>query len=528
VLVLALLFGLLFAVLAALGTYLGLSTGVVLILALSIVAAQYLAGPPLLDRIFSIQWMDPADADPELARFIRETCQRLGFRMPRFGIINDGNPNAFTYGHHRGNARLVVTRGLMEMLDEDERKAVVAHELGHIKNRDFIVMTFAAAVPIALYVLARSALWSSSARGRGALYIFAVVAVSYAIYVLSHYLVLFLSRVREYHADEVSANLTRNPNALSSALIKIAYGLARAPPRSEDWDRDTRGMLRQEGARSLGIFDPSIARSLALTASGSGASLGQRSLEEAMYWDLWNPWGRFYELTSTHPLPAKRIRRLGEIAQRMGIAPRYRFDRARPESYWDEFFIDFTVALLPLLLPAALILALILMPRGAGLLSPLPLLSLIVASVGLGLLAKTLITYPGGFREWRIRELVRQIKVSSVRAIPVRLRGRVIGRGVPGLFWSEDLVLQDTTGFVVLDYHQPIAFLNFLFGVLQAQRFVGEEVEITGWYRRSPAPRVELREIRSDELRGRCWTYHSKLLVGVLLLLLGGLLYWIG
>ncbi len=524
---LSLLFGLLFAILMALGLYFGISTGAVLLLAMLIVLAQYALGPLLLDHIFNIQWVDPASVDPELARFIQNTCQRLGIRPPRFGLIDDGNPNAFTYGHYRGNARLVITRGILDLLDPDERKAVVGHELGHIRNRDFMVMTLATAVPIALYVLARSALWGSSGRGRGAGYLALVAFVSYLVYIVSHYLALLLSRTREYYADEVSAQLTRNPNALSSALIKIAYGLARAPPRAEDWDRDTRGMIRHDGARGLGIFDPAVARSLALTASGAGASLTPGAVEDAMYWDLWNPWGRFYELASTHPLPAKRIRRLGELAQRMGIAPRYRFDRAPPESYWDEFLIDLVIALLPLLLPVVVLGALFVLPSTAGFLSLPVLPGLLLISAGLGVLVKTLITYPRGFKEWQVRGLVRQIKVSSVRAIPARLRGKIIGRGVPGLFWSEDLVLQDDTGFIVLDYHQPWALLNFLFGVHRAREFVGKDAEATGWYRRGPAPRLELYQLKTDDLSAKCWTYHSKLLLGALLFGLGALWYWV-
>ena len=88
-------------------------------------------------------------------------CQERNIPRPRFGVIDDGNPNAFTFGHYPGNARLVVTRGLLQMLDPQEVQAVVGHEMGHIAHWDFVVMTIAAVVPLVMYTL-----WIAT-RGRG-------------------------------------------------------------------------------------------------------------------------------------------------------------------------------------------------------------------------------------------------------------------------------------------------------------------------------------------------------------------------
>ena len=82
--------------------------------------------------------------------------------------------------------------------------------------------------------------------------------------------------------------------------------------------------------------------------------------------------------------------------------------------------------------------------------------------------------YPlGRFAQQRVSQLVQEVKVSRVRCIPSMLRGRIIGRGIPGLYWSEDLVIQDETGFMTMDYRQPIAVLDFLFGLFRAEQFVG-------------------------------------------------------
>ena len=88
-----------------------------------------------------------------LGRIVAERCKQAGVPLVKLGVVDDGNPNAFTFGHTRGDARIWITRGLLERLDERELNAVVAHEVGHVKNRDFIVMTVAAVVPMVLYLI---------------------------------------------------------------------------------------------------------------------------------------------------------------------------------------------------------------------------------------------------------------------------------------------------------------------------------------------------------------------------------------
>jgi heat shock protein HtpX len=233
VLVLALLFGLLFAVGMAVMAYVDAPLWAAVVFALVIVFLQYLLGPWIIQLIYRIDWRDPVSVDPEMAKFMQRVCAEKRIPLPRFGVVHDGNPNAFTFGHHPGDARLIVTTGLVDLLDSDERNAVVAHELGHIAHWDFVVMTVAAAVPLVLYIIYRAALVSRRGRRRekSGGYIALIGLVSFLAYVVSQYIVLLLSRVREYYADQFSGDVTRNPDALSSALVKIAYGLARGEPR---------------------------------------------------------------------------------------------------------------------------------------------------------------------------------------------------------------------------------------------------------------------------------------------------------
>jgi heat shock protein HtpX len=493
-LVLVLLFGLLFAVGMVVLIFVEAPLWVALIFAIGIIFLQYLLGPWILQLIYKIEWRDPKSVDPALAGFIARACAAKEIPVPRFGLIHDGNPNAFTFGHYPGDARLVVTTGLVDLLDEGERQAVVAHELGHIAHWDFVVMTVAAVVPLVLYVVYRVTL---SGRGRrrdkGGGYLALVGLISFLAYIVSHYIVLLLSRVREYYADQFAGEVTGEPDILSTALVKVAYGLAAAP--KEEKKDDT----RMVAARAFGIFDPKVAQSLALASAGSGA-VSAEAMESAMKWDLWNPWAILYELRSSHPLPAKRIRALERQTQAKGRLSRFSFRAEQPESYWDEFLVDVAVNYLPLLgLLLGVVLSVVL---ALGVLARFES-SFVLGAVGLGLLLlcaawwlKRRFSYRHQFDETRtVRSLVSEVKVSAVRSIPCTVEGKIIGRGIPGLFYSEDLVLQDESGFIVVDYRQPIRLVEFLFGWLKAEDLIGLRGKAMGWYRRSPRPYLELRRL---------------------------------
>jgi Zn-dependent protease with chaperone function len=495
-LVLALLFGLLFAVGMMAVAYFDLPIGVAVAFALGALALQYLIGPYIIQWIYKIRWIGPERVSPELGRFIEEACDHRKLPVPRFGVIDDGNPNAFTFGHYPGDARLVVTRGLIEMLDPAEVNAVVGHELGHIAHWDFVVMTVAAAIPLLLYVISRFA-WGARQgrrrRSKGGGYVALVGLVAYVAYIVSQYIVLLLSRVREYYADRFSGEVTGQPDSLARALVKIAYGLARAPQGGVKKDN-----ARMVAGRAFGIFDPKAAQALALSGAGTGA-VSTAAMTDAMRWDLWNPWARWYEFSSSHPLAAKRIRALEKQSEAYNQMPSFSFRAEQPESYWDEFLVDFalnSLSGLGFLIGAGVALA--------GISAGLPL-----AGVSVGLLTwgstwwlKRRFFYPSDLSQPRtVSELVSEVKVSRVRAVPGELRGHIIGKGIPGLYWSEDLVLQDQSGYIVLDYRQPAQLWETLFGLLRADSLIGAKGKARGWFRRAPRPVFELRELELESGR---------------------------
>ena len=566
-LVLALLFGMVFAVGTGILWYLRMPLWIGVGFALIVVWGQFLVAPWLIDRVFQINWRDPATVSPAFAAWLGASCEQLKIGMPRWGVIEDGNPNAFTYGRTRRGARVVVTSGLLEMLEPDEVRAVVAHELEHIAHYDFIVMTVAQSVPLVIYIFY---VWTRDrARdGAGAL---AVSVGAYLTYLASQYVVLLLSRVREFFADQGAGQLTRDPSALASALVKISYGLAPRADLAEQqtamqastddhsndgtakkkgflgitWgsDDDDKAAQQTREARlkaakartagnatyaTLGICNLDAASGFALSAADGSGQFSPALLQRAAQWDLKNPWAKWFEWQSTHPLTARRIEELAHLARHLEQTPRIELTRDE-RRYSAPFARELLVAHAPIL--GGLVgYALGYFALGlSGFASWSPAL----CGAGLGMLLHAAYAYPrlemGAQRS--IAEVIGdELNASGVNATPVELRGEIIGRGVPGLFWSNDLVLRDESGHLTLQYRQPLGILEFLFGWLKAKKYVGREVRVRGWYRRAPVPYVEISRV--EMLDGNagdgivCHYLWGHVALGLVLCVAGGLAAW--
>ncbi|MFX0151340.1 MAG: M48 family metalloprotease [Candidatus Hodarchaeota archaeon] len=507
-----------------------------IIFALIVVGIQYLISPWIMDItlswVYDVTKYQVDELPAPLSNFLFQQMQLHNFSLKWVAVIHDNNPNAFTYGHTKKRARLAITEGILNYLEEDEQIAVLAHECGHIVHRDFIWMTVAAAIPLICYSFYQG-LWTFarvSARGRdddaakvGAVAL--VVAIgAWIAYYLSHFLVLFLSRVREYYADRFSAEATGNPGALSRALVTIAYGMVRAEAETAQKMSDEsatpterRQASKQNafvvGMRSLGIFDSRGARNLAMSTYGRGAEFNQEAVAKAAQWDLSNPWGGFLELYSTHPLPAKRIRSLNKMQEEQGLPPEFPgVGKIKlPESLWDEFIVDlFLLYVLPILF--------FVLPIAGGIIVMVTGFNPLIG-VGLGLLLFALLW------KWRRREkypkikdsdptvsvvhcLTDQTKNSYYEASPLRgkkavFEGRVVGRGTPGFYLSEDLVIQDQTGIITLDYSPAIpiigGLMSLFFALFRSPGIQGRMVKAYGWYHRTPTPILSVWKIITED-----------------------------
>jgi len=289
------------------------------------VLIQYLIGPALVRVSTRLRYLEPGE-NSWLESTVKGLAEKSGLPMPRLAIVPDKTPNAFVFGRTAKSATLAVHEGLLEQLNQSEIRGVIGHELGHLKHKDFLVMTALSALPLLAYIIARttftaarfSGVSSSKKKGGGvgvALFIAAVI--SYIVYIVSLVCVMYLSRLREHYADAYSAYLTGSPRDLESALTKITYGLSLSPKPPS-------------GARTFYIGDPALAkqefRSIVEKKSeydlDKDGVLDERELELAMEKEAKSTWTTMNTWFSTHPPTFKRILLLREIEREMA-AGRY-------------------------------------------------------------------------------------------------------------------------------------------------------------------------------------------------------------
>ena len=316
-----LLVGIIFAALLALIMYvLQLSYIWAFVLAGIFILIEYLIGPVIVKATTRLRYLKEGE-NPWLESTVKELAQKSGIPTPKLAVVPNPTPNAFVFGRTSGDATLAVHEGLLQNLNKDEVRGVIGHELGHIKHKDYLVMTALSAVPIFVYLIARGTLEAAWISGRTArkkeggglaAALLAVAAVSYVVYIISLLLVMRLSRLREHYADAYSAYVTESPRELESALTKITYGLSLAPTTST-------------GARTLYIGDPALAklemqniinRKEEYDLDKDGV-LDEKELEFAMEKEAKSRWLTVNRLFQTHPATFQRILLLREIENEM-------------------------------------------------------------------------------------------------------------------------------------------------------------------------------------------------------------------
>jgi heat shock protein HtpX len=293
------------------------------------VLLQYLIGPTIVASTTRLHYLKPGE-NPWFESTVKELSDKSGLPMPKIAIVPNDTPNAFTFGRTSSGATLALHEGLLKNLNEDEVKGVIAHELGHIKHKDYIVMTVLSALPLIAYIVAQTALRAgmlgSYSRGRnkegnaGAALI-AIGVISFIVYMISFLSVMRLSRLREHYADAYSAYVTGSPRSLESGLSKITYGLSISPKPPE-------------GARAFYIEDPAMAKQEIQQIMENKQEydldkdgvLDERELELAMEKESKTTWKTMNTWFATHPPTFKRILLLREIENEMDTG-KYTSDR---------------------------------------------------------------------------------------------------------------------------------------------------------------------------------------------------------
>ncbi|MGA8913129.1 MAG: zinc metalloprotease HtpX [Nitrososphaeraceae archaeon] len=223
---------------------------------------------------------------PELHDIIERVIARNSLPKPKIAVINTNMPNAFATGKGPRSSVVVVTTGLMDLLDTEELEGVLAHELTHIRNRDVLVLTLVSLFSTVAWYLMQFGFYGGMGYGYGggrdrnnnggALII--VIVVAMLTWVISFLIIRAISRYREFAADRGSAQMTGKPVKLANALMKISGGMRQVP---------TKDLRQVEGLNAFFIV-PAL----------SGSTIGN--------------------LFSTHPPVEKRIQKLMEMEASMG------------------------------------------------------------------------------------------------------------------------------------------------------------------------------------------------------------------
>ncbi|MEN4017603.1 MAG: zinc metalloprotease HtpX [Methanobacterium sp.] len=302
-----LLFGILYAIITVIAYYFGFKGPFALaIFALLIIFIQYLLGPKMVEATMRVKYVSETEA-PKLHQMVGDLAIKAGIPKPKIGISQTSIPNAFAFGKTKGDGRICVTRGILSLLNEKELKAVLGHEMSHINHSDMIVMTLISVVPLICYYIFISTLFSNGDRNSGT----ALIGIgALAAYFIGNLIVLFISRVREYYADEGSVELGNQPNYLASALYKLVHGSARA-------NKDE--LKEVEGLKAFFVNNVSDAkneiddfRHVDLNRDGS---ISESELAQIKYTRTRVGTGaKIMEIFSTHPNMVKRVKKLAEMS----------------------------------------------------------------------------------------------------------------------------------------------------------------------------------------------------------------------
>jgi len=231
-----LLLGALTGFLLLIGQYFGGQNG--MIIALIFAAVMNFVSYFFSDKIALAMYRAQPVSREELPRaydVLERLTQRIGIPMPKVYVIPSESPNAFATGRNPNHASVAVTQGILNLLNDEELEGVLAHELGHVRNRDILISSIAATLAGAITVLARMAMWGAMFggyggrderdRGGGIGALLMVILAPIAAMLIQ----LAVSRSREYAADDTGAHLTGNPYALASALRKLDAYSRRVP-----------------------------------------------------------------------------------------------------------------------------------------------------------------------------------------------------------------------------------------------------------------------------------------------------------
>jgi len=246
-----------------------------------LLAAQFFLSDKLGLAAMGAKEVTPEEA-PGLHAMIERLCIQADLPKPKIAVADTEVPNAFAIGRSQKNATVCATTGIMKALSPSELEGVMAHELTHVKNRDVLILTVASFfASVASMILQFSFFFGGGDDDDGAPAALVIFLVSLLVYVISFFLILALSRYREFSADRGAAIITGRPSALSAALVKISDRMQQVP---------TQDLRQAENMNAFFIVPASVK-------------------------------GSIKTLFATHPPMEKRIERLQQLEMQLQQGP---------------------------------------------------------------------------------------------------------------------------------------------------------------------------------------------------------------
>ena len=302
------MFVIVFIFIAIILTLLRIRTGVFTWLGFSLVIIfiQYLIGPTIVKYSMNVRPLSENES-PKIRGMVEELSAKAGIPTPEIGISEVNFPNAFAYGRTKNSGHIALTSPIINLLDDDELKAVIGHEIVHRKHSDMSITTIVSALPMICYYVAMSCLYSRRDNDNaGAMIIVGIIG--FIIYFIGQLVVLSVSRIREYYADEASVEFGNKPSSLVSGLYKLSYGAANTDEKVIKDVSKNRAFF----ANDIDNCERDVACFKEIDFDHDG-KISDEDLRKFYDSNITKGSDNFTEILSTHPDSLKRARRLAEL-----------------------------------------------------------------------------------------------------------------------------------------------------------------------------------------------------------------------